>query len=85
MFLLILNADTKFACKIIATFSALLHERILKILSLLDTISFSTLHTVQQTALHTVQQTVQQTVWQTIQQTVQQTVQHSFKNEHKVS
>ena len=35
MFQLIANADTKFACKIIVTFSTLLHERILQILSLL--------------------------------------------------
>ena len=60
MIQLIVNADTKFTCKIIATFSVLLHERILQILSLLThTISFSTLHTVQQTAQQTVQQTVQ--------------------------
>ena len=77
MFQLIVNADTKFACKIIVTFSTLLHERILQILSLLtNTISFSTLHTVQQTTQQTVQQTVKQTVKQTVQQTatVRQTV-----------
>ena len=67
VFQLIVNADAKFACQIIATFFTLLHERILQILSLLThTISFSTLHTVQQT----IQQTVQLTVKQTVQQTV---------------
>ena len=68
---------------IIATFSTLLHKRILQILSLLtNTISFSILHRVQQTTQLTVKQTVQQTVQQTIQQTVQTTVQRkqSFSN-----
>ena len=50
MFQLIVNGDTKFACKIIVTFSTLLHGRILQILCLLThIISFSTLHTVQLT------------------------------------
>ena len=75
MFQLIMNAQAKFACKIIVTFSTLLHERILQILSLLtNTISFSTLHTVHQTTQQTVQLTVQKTVQQTVQQTVHQTV-----------
>ena len=62
MFQLIVNADSKLACKIIVTFSTLL-----QILSLLtNTISFSTLHTVQQTNQPTVQQTVQPAVQQTV-------------------